>query len=130
MILSPGGSGLGLQPDWISGTPFKSYLIPGLMLFSFLGIFPLISLIGLIFKPEGGLFQKLNMYPEMHWSWTYSLYSGIVTIVWIIVQQLLTDYFILQPIIAGTGLLILILTLIPRIQQWYRVTAQGGCTTQ
>lgn len=126
MIVSPSGSGLGLPLDWISGTPFKSYIIPGILLFCFLGMLPFVTLIGLIFKIHGGFLEKLNIYPEMHWAWTFSLYSGIITIIWIIVQQLLTKYFILQPIVAGTGLLMVILALIPRIQQWYRTNGQGG----
>jgi len=46
-------------------------------------------------------------------------YSGIITIAWIIGQQLLTEYFILQPIIAAMGLAIIIFSLMPSVQDWY-----------
>ncbi len=38
---------------------------------------------------------------------------------WIIGQQLLTEYFILQPIIASMGLGIIIFTLMPAVQNRY-----------
>jgi hypothetical protein len=119
MILSPDGSMIGMEIGWIEGTPFKSYLIPGIMLLLFMGIVPAITLAGLIGKRRSVTMERLNMYPGKHWSWAVSLYTGIITIIWIIVQQLLTEYFILQPLICATGVLIIIMTLLPRVQEFY-----------
>jgi len=119
LIIAPDGTLLGLKKEWISGTPFPDFLIPGVLLFLFMGIFPIITLVGLFRKNTSKLFDGLNLYPDKYWGWTFSLYSGITCITWIVVQQLLTDYFILQPIICGTGLLIVILTLLPRVQKYY-----------
>jgi len=121
MILSTNGSMLGMDKAWLEGTPFDSYLIPGIILLFFMGIIPLMTLFGLIGKWGMRFLDRLNIYPGKHWSWTLSLYTGLITIIWIIVQQLLTEYFILQPLISATGVLIVVLTLLPRVQKFYSV---------
>jgi hypothetical protein len=47
------------------------------------------------------------------------VYCGIITNSWIIIQQLMAEYFILQTIIAAVGLLILIAALLPRVVRYY-----------
>jgi hypothetical protein len=64
-----------------------------------------------------------NAYPALHWGWTYSLYSGLITMGWIIIQQFMTQYFWIQPVILTVGLLILIFTLIPGVMNYYRIAA-------
>ena len=119
LIISPDGSLLGLPGDWLSGTPFHSYLIPGFILFILLGLLPLFTIFGLLRKGNFMFPEALNMYQNKYWSWTYSLYTGIISLVWIITQQLLTSYFVLQPVIAATGLLIIVVTVSPRIQRYF-----------
>jgi hypothetical protein len=119
MILSPDGSLLQMDGGWIEKTPFSSFLIPGIILFTFLGIFPLVAMAGLFTRKKIRLPGFLNIFPEKYWGWTFSLYTGIICIIWIIVQQILTEYFILQPIISATGLLIVIFSLMPRVQKFY-----------
>ncbi len=63
--------------------------------------------------------NAFNIFSDKTWGWTYTLYTGIISVIWIVVQQLLTGYFILQPIIAGTGILIVIFCLMPRVQKYY-----------
>jgi hypothetical protein len=120
LILAPDGSLLGMNTGWLEKSPFSSFLVPGILLTLFMGIFPLVALFGLLTKNQNPFFHILNIYPENHWGWTYSLYCGITTIFWIIVQQMLTEYFILQPIIAGVGLFIIIFTLMPRVQKYFQ----------
>ena len=43
LILEPDGSGIGLPTDILQTSPFRDYLIPGLFLFVFNGIFQLIG---------------------------------------------------------------------------------------
>jgi hypothetical protein len=84
------------------------------------GLFPLVALYGLITKNQTW-FGWLNIYSNKYWGWTFSVYSGIITNIWIIVQQLLAEYFILQTIIAAVGLLIVVLSLMPRVQKYFTV---------
>lgn len=119
MIISPDGSLLKMDKAWLDKIPFSSFLIPGIILFTLLGIFPLIALAGLFIRKSNRFFNFINIYPDISWGWTFSLYSGIISIIWIIVQQLTTEYFILQPIISGVGITIIILCLLPNIQKYY-----------
>jgi len=121
MILAPDGSLLKMDPIWLEMLPFPDFLIPGSILFLFLGIFPLLALVGLFIQNEIQMFNSINIFKDKRWGWTFSLYTGIISIIWIVVQQLLTGYFILQPIIAGTGILIVIFCLVPRVQKYFKV---------
>jgi len=118
MLIRPDGSLLQLNTEWLDGSPFGSYLLPGFMLFLFIGFLPLLSLIGLLVRPAWSWPNVLNIYQEQSWGWTYTLFSGIGTMIWIIVQQFMTRYFILQPIILSIGLALVILALLPRLMRW------------
>jgi len=122
LILAPDGSLLGMQPGWLDKSPFSNYLIPGILLTVFMGIFPLITLFGLLTKNQNPFFNLLNIYPEKNWGWTFSLYCGITTNIWIIVQQIMAEYFILQTMIAAVGLLIIIASLLPRVMRYYSIS--------
>lgn len=120
MIINPNGSLLGMNPAWLQHSPFTNYLIPGLILFTFNGLFPLLVIIGLVLKPNWHWANAFNIYPDRHWGWTYSLYSGIIIITWITVQIMMTQYFWLQPVMIFTGLLILIFTLTPSVMNTFK----------
>jgi len=121
LIVAPNGSLLKMEESWLEKLPFPDFRIPGIILFLFLGIFPLIGLIGLFIRKENRILNSINVYNDKFWGWTYSLYTGIISLVWIISQQLLTAYFILQPLIAGVGLLVVIFALMPRVQKYFAV---------
>jgi hypothetical protein len=118
-ILRPDGSLLNIDQEWLRKSTFSNFLIPGILLILFIGILPAIATLGLFFKRNSRLFSRLNCFPEKHWGWTFALYSGIITNIWIIVQQLVLGYFVLQPIIAAVGMLIIIAALIPGVQKFY-----------
>jgi hypothetical protein len=118
-ILEPDGSLLKINPEWLEKSPFTNFLIPGILLILFMGILPFIALIGLFSKKNLRFLSALNFFPEKRWGWTYTIYSGIVTSIWIIVQQLITGYFVLQPVIAAIGMLIIITSLLPRVQKYF-----------
>ncbi|MBE0655456.1 MAG: hypothetical protein IH594_16765, partial [Bacteroidales bacterium] len=58
MIISPDGSLLGMKQEWLGNSPFHNFLIPGILLLAFLGVFPAIALAGLIRKNES---RRLNV---------------------------------------------------------------------
>jgi hypothetical protein len=118
-IIAPDGSLLKMEPGWLDGSPFHSFLIPGILLLIFNGIFPLIALFGLLSKNKWQWINFLNIFRDKSWGWTFSLYCGIVTNIWIIAQQLMAGFFILQPIIAAVGLFILVAALLPRTMRYY-----------
>jgi hypothetical protein len=120
LMLVPDGSLLSMEPGWLSNSPFSNYFIPGLLLLIFNGILPLLTIYGLMTRNKTW-FSWLNIYPNRCWGWTFALYCGVITNIWIIVQQLMAEYFILQTIIAALGLLVLISALLPRIMNFYEL---------
>lgn len=74
-ILEPDGSLLKINPAWLEKSPFTNFLIPGILLLLFLGVLPLIALIGLFSKKKSGFLSVLNFFPEKHWGWTYTIYN-------------------------------------------------------
>jgi hypothetical protein len=119
LMLSPDGSLLQIRTEWIEQSPFRDFFIPGLILFTVNGLLPLITLYGLLVRPAWTFPELLNLYKEKHWSWTFSLYCGIIAILWIAVQQMMSRYFILQPVIVMVGVVIMIAALLPRTIRWY-----------
>lgn len=104
----------------LAGSPFQSYLIPGLILFFVLGILPLITGFSLIRRWDFKIAERLNIYKDKHWSWTFSLYIGFALIIWIIVQvYIIKTLSILHFIFILLGVLIQIVTLLPAVQRKY-----------
>jgi hypothetical protein len=118
LMVKKDGSLLGMKPDWLKGTPFADYFIPGLLLLLLLGVLPLVVLTGLVLKKWKAP-RKLLVYPDTFWAWTGSLLIGIVLFTWIMVQLLLTRYFILQPMMLAVASLIILITLLPRVMRFY-----------
>lgn len=121
LFLKPDGSLLGMQADWLIRSPFKNYLIPGLLLSIFLGILPLFTSAALLMKKNWRWINVFNIYLKMHWAWSFSLYTGIIAIFWITFQLLLTQYFWIQPVIIFFGLFIIILTMVPAVIDYFKI---------
>lgn len=121
LLLKPDGSLLGMPTEWIEHSPFKDYFLPGFILFTVNGLLPLFVFAGLLLKPGWPWADSLNIYRNRHWAWTYSLYSGIIVIIWITVQLIMTQYFWLQPVMIFTGLLIIICTMTPAVMKAYEL---------
>ncbi|WP_334073631.1 MULTISPECIES: hypothetical protein [Paenibacillus] len=123
LVLDPSGQGLGMPPDMMRVPVFTNFLIPGLILFLVLGIGPLGVLFSLLGKKRWKLGEALNVFKTVHWSWTFSLYTGFVLIIWITVQMYVLDaVYIVHLVYMFLGLLIQIVTLLPTTQDYYRET--------
>ena len=72
MLAEPDGSGLGMTPEMLKGLPFKTYLIPGLFLFTVNGIFNLAGSLLCFFKSRFTAYAGLLL--------------GAAMIIWISVQ--------------------------------------------
>lgn len=119
-IIDPSGELAGMSLSLLEGSPFQSYLIPGLILFFILGILPSIVGFSLIKRWDFKLAERLNMYKEKHWSWTFSLYIGFSLIIWITVQvYIIKALSMLHFIFILLGVFIQIVTLLPTVQRKY-----------
>lgn len=111
--------GFGMNPEWLAASPFENYFLPGIFLFTCLGMFSLFVASGLLLQPVWPWANTLNVYRRRHWAWTYSLYLGIMLIAWIAVQITFVPNFWLQPVMLAAALLILILTLLPTMERHF-----------
>ena len=96
LVLDPSGASMEMPLDWLAGTPFSSYLIPGLILFLVLGAGSIAAAIATV--------RKVNNYPLL-----VSL-IGLALVIWIIVQIIMIQQLHwLQALYGGIGLILLTL---------------------
>jgi hypothetical protein len=120
LFLAPDGRLMHWSTAELAGTPFSNYVIPGIILFVFLGIFPIVVGYGLLRQPTWVWPNVLNPSKKRHWAWTASWAAGVIMLIWITVELLLLGYIsLLQPIAALYGIVIVALTLLPNIRMYY-----------
>ncbi len=120
LVLDPSGGLIKRPITLLENSPFNNFLIPGIILFTMLGVFPLIISFALITKWEWLAPYTLNIFAEKHWSWTYSLYIGFALIIWVTVQVFMIDHVsIIHVVYILIGLSIQVVTLLPSVQNHY-----------
>ena len=92
MLSDPFGSEA-LPLYMLDNTPFTSFLIPGLILFSLLGVYPLVVAYSLWRLPGWRWPDAINPWKNRHWSWAAALSTGIIVLIWITVQMLMLRSF-------------------------------------
>lgn len=105
LISDPTGHVLSLPTTLLEGTPFQNFLIPGIILFTVLGIVPLIVFVG--------------SWQQKMWAWPGAMLVSIALIIWIGVQIAMIGYESeppLQLIYGIVGIALLILTQLPGIR--------------
>ena len=122
LIISPTGELMGLPVSSFKNMPFDSFLIPGIILFLVLGLVPLLLIIALLKKPESNLAEQINVFKDMHWSWTYSIYIAITLICWIHIQLIFlqSGVFWLHTFYMLYAIVIIIIALLPQIRNLYK----------
>jgi hypothetical protein len=121
-ILRPDGSLFKISVEMLSGSPFRDFLIPGIILLITFGLFPLFVIWGLIKKPESRFLNSLNLLYDYHFAWTFSVYIGVAQVIWINVQTLiLNEVDLLHTIYSSLGLLIICIALLPDTRQHYNL---------
>lgn len=119
-VIDPTGGLLQMPVTMLERSPFNNFLIPGLLLITLLGIVPLIVTSALIRRWDWPLAEKLNVFADKHWSWTYTLYTGFALIIWITVQvYMLQTVAVIHLGYMLLGLLIQISCLLPAVQRKY-----------
>ena len=102
LVADPSGALFQFPASWLDGSPFRDYLIPGLILLVVLGAGPLIALVA--------------VWRKLPWARRAAQLVGVALIVWIAVEVVVIGYQPeppLQLIYEGVGLLILLLALKP-----------------
>lgn len=120
LTIDPTGRLLKMPITLLENSPFNSFLIPGIILFAVLGVSPLIISIALITKWQWKVADRINIFTEMHWSWTYSLYIGFALIIWITLEGFFIGEIVMIHVgYIFLGLMIQAVTLLPSVQKHY-----------
>lgn len=112
LTADPSGESLKIPIEWLKGSPFINYTIPGIVLLFLLGIVPVIIAIGL--------------WKKIAWSRKVSVYLGIALLIWIIVEIAVIGYRHeppLQLIYGIVGVLILVFSLSSKVKEYYKLNA-------
>jgi len=119
LIVSPSGELMGMPLSIIQNSPFINFLIPGMILFTVLGIMPVILMYALIKKPKWQLPEFLNVFNDMYWAWSYSVYTGFALIIWIQTEMIvMKTVHWSQSLYMGIALLLV--TLLPQVRLMYK----------
>lgn len=122
LVIKPDGSILQMSITFLEGTPFDNYLFPGLILLFLMGIFPSFLIYPLFAKPDWKWAGFLNIYKNMHWSWTYSLYTGIILVFWMDFQLMIIGYgAAIQTVFSFYGIILIIVSLLPSLKKYYNL---------
>jgi hypothetical protein len=108
LIADPTGETLNLPLSLLRDSPFTDYLIPGIILFTVLGVYPLIV--------SAGLWKR------KYWGWLGSILLGIALLIWIFVEIIMIGYQSqppLQLIYGILGVVILFLGLLPSTKNYF-----------
>lgn len=91
-----------ISDEWLTGTPFDSWLLPGVFLLLVVAAPMIVAAIAEIFR--------------FGWARTASLLAGAAQVGWILVQWLIMQrFFVLQPIMLTAGAAVLLLAwMVPR----------------
>lgn len=104
LVISPDGDIMHMPTSQLDGSPFDSFLIPGLILLIVLGIAPLVAGVGLLLRRA--------------WAWWLAGVVGCGLLVWIAVEMTIIDYDWLQPAYFGMGLAIILACLPPSVRRY------------
>lgn len=120
LIAAPDGSLMQMPLSMLESSPFSNFLIPGLILFSLVGVFPLAVAYSLWRKPAWRWPNLLNPFRLKHWSWAASLAAGVILLIWVTVEVLmLRSIAFLHVLYFIWGWLLILLTLTASVRQYY-----------
>lgn len=122
LLIDVDGGAMQFSATWLEGTPFDSYLIPGLLLFNLFGVGSLVVTFVLWTRPRIPLLDALLGWTHAYWGWTAAFLLGVGLIVWIAVQMVMLREVgtqSLQILMGATGIAIALLTLMPDMRRYY-----------
>jgi hypothetical protein len=117
LVADPTGVRLQLPLTYLDGSPFRDYLIPGIILLLVLGVAPLVAAVALWLRPRWSAAARLERLLHHHWGWVLAVAVGCALIIWIAVQLTMVPYFFLQPLMLAWGLLIVLLAFSPTVRR-------------
>ncbi|MGK2860874.1 MAG: hypothetical protein ACSLE0_03015 [Chitinophagaceae bacterium] len=122
LIISPSGKLLGGLPlSILQNSPFVDFLIPGIILFVILGLFPVLLIFALLKKAASPFAEHFNLFKDMHWSWSFSIYVAFVLIIWIQVETIYVQGVgWLQTFYMLFSIPLIIVAVLPQVRDQYK----------
>lgn len=122
LIISPSGKLLGGLPlSILDNSPFKDFLLPGIILFVVIGLIPVLLVIALVKKPASRIAEYLNFFKDMHWSWSFSIYIAFALIIWIQVETIYVQGVgWLQTFYMFYSIPLIFVALLPQVRNYYK----------
>jgi len=109
LVAGPNGEITHMPLSDLEGSPFDSFLIPGIILLFGLGLLPLAAAIG--------------VWRQRTWAWWAAGVVGCGLVIWIAVQTTIIDFSWLQVAYLVMGLLIIAACLPRSVRRWCGVSA-------
>ncbi len=122
LIISPSGKLLGGLPlSILQNSPFSNFLIPGIILFVVLGLFPTVLIFALLKKTASPFAEHFNFFKDMYWAWTFSIYVAFALIIWIQVETIFVQAVgWLQTLYMLYAIPIIFVSLLPPVRNLYK----------
>lgn len=111
LVADPTGASLQIPLAWLDGSPFRDYLVPGMILMVVLGFLPLV--VAYLFR---------NNSERARYG---GLAVGTAIVIWIAVEIAVIGYQShppLQAVYGAVGIVILVLLFLPSVQTWFENT--------
>jgi hypothetical protein len=123
LIVSSSGRLIGGLPlSILKNSPFPDFLIPGIILFNVLGVLPCLTCYALVIRPVSRLAQFFNVFSDMYWGWSFSIYISFALIIWIQVETLFVQSAgWLQTFYMLYAIPIIIIALLPQVRANYKI---------
>jgi hypothetical protein len=119
-ILKPDGSLFQIPVTVLNNSPFSDFFIPGIILFIVFGIVPILLIWLLVKKPASTFWERLNLFTDYYYGWTYTVYTGFALIIWIAVQtRIFNAVDRLHTIYTFYGIAMIVLALLPSVRKLY-----------
>jgi len=122
LVAAPDGHLLQMPLSMLQYSPFPNFLIPGVILSTLLGIYPLVVAYSLWKRPAWRWPDVINPFKRTHWSWAGSLAAGVIVVIWIVVEVImLRSVGFLHVLYFVWGIALILLTLAPGVRRHYKI---------
>jgi hypothetical protein len=120
MLADPDSGGYLQFGELLPLLPVSNFILPGLFLLGFMGLFPLLLVYGLIARPTWPWVDKLFSWSGHYWAWTAIIFLVAGIAIWLGYEGWLVGWWPITKITAAQGGLILLIALIPNVRMFYR----------
>ncbi|MGY2896404.1 hypothetical protein [Deinococcus sp. UYEF24] len=120
LVSSPSGAALHIPLSVLHASPFRDFLIPGLILGVVFGVGSLVAVLALWQRPSWPSPQALNRLTGEHWAWSAALVLGVGQIIWIVTETVMLRGASWLGLIYGSlGVLIVVLVFQPDVRRYF-----------